>query len=157
MDSAGVGRRSACTADAVAAYPQAQEGQLNPQGNDKHMSFMEHIAAKPQCPLGEAASCLMFMASVLLTAACLLVSVAQPAFADDLIDQTRIGSLSLTCEYDHSPIANLPFSLWYVASVDESGSYKLAPEFADCSADLNALSLSTEWDATAKNIISWLG
>lgn len=99
----------------------------------------------------------MFMASVLLTAACLLVSVAQPVFADDRIDQTRVGSLSLTREYDRSPIANLPFSLWYVASVDESGSYKLAPEFADCGADLNALSLSTEWDATAKNIISWLG
>lgn len=99
----------------------------------------------------------MFMASVLLTAARLLVSIAQPAFADDRIDQTRIGSPSLTCEYDRSPIANLSFSLWYVASVDESGSYKLAPEFADCGADLNALSLSTEWDATAKNITSWLG
>ena len=95
-----------------------------------------------------------FMASVLLAAACLLISTAQPAFADDRIDQTRIGSLSLTCSYDRSPVANLSFSLWYVASVNESRSYELAPEFADCGADLNTLSLSTEWDATAKNIIS---
>ncbi len=99
----------------------------------------------------------MFMASVLLAAACLLVSVAQPAFADERIDRTHIGSFSLTCKYDRNPVANLPFSLWYVASVDERGNYKLAPEFANCGADLNALGLSTEWDATAKNIISWLG
>ena len=84
-------------------------------------------------------------------------NLRERGLSDDRIDQTRIGSPSLTCEYDRSPIANLSFSLWYVASVDESGSYKLAPEFADCGADLNALSLSTEWDATAKNIISWLG
>lgn len=98
-----------------------------------------------------------FMASVLLAAACLLASAAQPAFADDRIGQTRIGSLSLTCEYDCSPVANLSFSLWYVASVNKSRSYELASEFADCGADLNTLSLSTEWDATAKSIISWLG
>ena len=110
-----------------------------------------------RCVLGKTASYLSLIASILLAVACLLVSVAQPAFADDRIDQNRIGPLSLTCEFERSPVANLSFSLWYVASVDESGSYKLAPEFADCGADLNALSLSTEWDATAKSIISWLG
>lgn len=121
------------------------------------MNLTERTSANSRCVLGNTVSCPSLIASIILAAACLLVSAAQPAFADDLIDQNRIGSLSLTCEFDRSPVANLPFSLWYVASVDESGSYELAPEFADCGTDLNASSLSTEWDATAKNIISWLG
>ena len=43
-----------------------------------------------------------------------------------------------------------------MAAVNDTGSYKFTPEFENCGVDLSNLELSSDWDAAAKAITTWL-
>lgn len=43
-----------------------------------------------------------------------------------------------------------------MAAVNDTGSYEFTPEFENCGVDLSNLELSSDWDAAAKAITTWL-
>ena len=43
-----------------------------------------------------------------------------------------------------------------MAAINDTGSYEFTPEFENCGVDLSNLELSSDWDAAAKAITTWL-
>lgn len=85
----------------------------------------------------------------------LATSLPQRAYAAERIDEGESGSLALACTYDRTPVAGLSFSLWQIATFTDTGAYKLAASFADAGIAPSSLTTASQWDAAAKQAVSF--
>lgn len=82
---------------------------------------------------------------------CALALLPASAFAADAIDLDRDVRLTIQYEHDGSPVADVPFDLYYVATVDENAEFTLTGDFQNYPVALNGLT-AEEWRALADTL-----
>lgn len=92
--------------------------------------------------------------SCLLCLLCALALLPAAALAADTIDLDR--SVQLTIQYEHNgtPVADVPFDLYYIATVDENAEFTLTGDFQSCPVELNGLT-AEEWRALADTLAAY--
>ena len=93
--------------------------------------------------------------SCLLCLICVLALFPVRAFAAGAIDPNR--DVTLTIEYKHNkvPVANVPFDLYYVASIDAYAEFTLAGDFQKYPVAVNGLT-SGAWRTLAETLAAYV-
>ena len=82
--------------------------------------------------------------SLLLSLICVFTLLPARAFAADTIDPGRDVSLTIVYAHDGAPVSGVQFDLYYVASVDERGTFTLAGDFTAYPVQVNGLNAETQ-------------
>ena len=78
-----------------------------------------------------------------------------PVFGITRIETDRTCSLKIQAVHNQVILSEMPFSIWRVASVSETGEFTLAGKFAACGEDINGISDASKWKAKAEKLEGW--
>lgn len=92
-------------------------------------------------------------AGILLLLCFLLLPV--PAYAAGTVDLTKNVSLTISYQYEGTPISDAPFRLYYVAKIDQYAEFTLTGDFKDYPVRVNGLN-SENWRELAETLAGYV-